>query len=154
MSQRGGAVESHLRISSETIWSDLIPLGKADLILSFEPMEALRYLPFLKPDGAIVTAMDSEDGIKGYPDRGELKEALAGAGDHLLVDAAKRAAEAGKEAQYCDVGAATPYLGLEEKELEKAVATYFARKGEEVVALNVKAFRLGAACNHTKKEVR
>lgn len=48
MSQRGGDVQSNLRISSTPIASDLIPLGKADLIISLEPMEAMRYLPYLK----------------------------------------------------------------------------------------------------------
>ena len=47
MSQRGGDVQSNLRLSTERIWSDLIPKGQADLIISMEPMEALRYLPYL-----------------------------------------------------------------------------------------------------------
>ncbi|MDD4778879.1 MAG: indolepyruvate oxidoreductase subunit beta, partial [Fermentimonas sp.] len=72
MSQRGGAVESHLRISSDEIYSDLIPLGKADLILSIEPMESLRYLPFLSPDGVIVTATEPYENIGNYPDVNEL----------------------------------------------------------------------------------
>ena len=55
MSQRGGAVYSHLRISDTDISSDLIPLGKADIIISVEPMESLRYLPWLKEDGWLVT---------------------------------------------------------------------------------------------------
>ena len=55
MSQRGGAVQSYLRLSDKPIFSDLIPLGKADLILSVEPMESLRYLPYLSPEGYIVT---------------------------------------------------------------------------------------------------
>jgi indolepyruvate ferredoxin oxidoreductase beta subunit len=55
MSQRGGDVQSHLRISDQAIASDLIPLGRADLIISLEPMEALRYLPYLKKDVWIVT---------------------------------------------------------------------------------------------------
>ena len=48
MSQRGGDVQSNLRLSDETIHSDLISLGEADLIISMEPMEALRYLPYLE----------------------------------------------------------------------------------------------------------
>ena len=55
MSQRGGAVQSHVRISDKIIYSDLIPLGKADMILSVEPMELLRYLPYLKPEGWLIT---------------------------------------------------------------------------------------------------
>ena len=45
MSQRGGDVQSNLRISSDEILSDLIPQGAADIIISLEPMEALRYVP-------------------------------------------------------------------------------------------------------------
>jgi indolepyruvate ferredoxin oxidoreductase beta subunit len=76
MSQRGGAVESHLRISSEEIYSDLIPLGKANLILSIEPMEALRYLPFLAPEGVIVTATEPHKNIPHYPNEDELMETM------------------------------------------------------------------------------
>ena len=56
MSQRGGDVQSNLRLSTEQIWSDLIPLGGCDLILSMEPMEALRYLPYLSKNGVVVTS--------------------------------------------------------------------------------------------------
>ena len=55
MSQRGGDVQSNLRLSDQPIASDLIPKGQADLIVSLEPMEALRYLPYLKKDGWLVT---------------------------------------------------------------------------------------------------
>ena len=54
MSQRGGDVQSNLRLSSEPINSDLIPLGCADVIISMEPMEALRYLPYLSKKGWII----------------------------------------------------------------------------------------------------
>lgn len=156
MSQRGGAVESHLRISSNEIWSDLIPLGKADLILSFEPMEALRYLPFLSPNGVIVTAMEPLDEIKGYPQSEQLEQAIAGAASHLLVDAASLAEEAGskRSSNIVMLGAVAPYLGIDESELERAVASYFSRKGDEIVAVNLKAFKLGAAFNRTKTTVK
>lgn len=156
MSQRGGAVESHLRISSNEIWSDLIPLGKADLILSFEPMEALRYLPFLSPNGVIVTAMEPLDEIKGYPQPKQLEQAIAGAASHLLVDAASLAEEAGskRSSNIVMLGAVAPYLEIDESELERAVASYFSRKGDEIEAVNLKAFKLGAAFNRTKTTVK
>ena len=50
MSQRGGDVQSNLRLSDQPIASDLIPLGHADLIISLEPMESLRYLPYLSKE--------------------------------------------------------------------------------------------------------
>ena len=67
MSQRGGDVQSNLRLSRERIWSDLIPKGGCDLILSLEPMEALRYLPWLAPDGWIVTNTTPFVNIPNYP---------------------------------------------------------------------------------------
>ncbi len=145
MSQRGGAVESHLRISSKVIWSDLIPLGKADLILSIEPMEALRYLPFLAPKGIIVTATEPYDNISDYPDKNELLRTISHSASHILVDAGAIAAEAGSAKVYNVVmlGAASPYLGIAQSELEKAIVIFFSRKGEEIVNMNLKAFRLG-----------
>ena len=145
MSQRGGAVESHLRISSEEIFSDLIPLGKADLILSIEPMEALRYLPFLSPAGVIVTATEPYKNIPGYPDEEKLMETIKESAPYLPVEAESLARKAGSPKTFNVVmlGAASPYLGIEEKELEKAIGLFFERKGEEIINMNIKAFRLG-----------
>lgn len=156
MSQRGGAVESHLRISSDAIWSDLIPLGKADLILSLEPMEALRHLPFLSPKGLIITATEPQGEIVGYPSVDALHSAITATGLHLLVDATTLARDAGssKSSNLVMLGAAAPYLGIESKMLEKAITAYFAKKGENIVATNLRAFRLGAAQNRLKQTVR
>lgn len=156
MSQRGGAVESHLRISSEAIWSDLIPLGKADLILSLEPMEALRHLPFLSPKGLIITATEPQGEIAGYPSLDALHSAITATVFHLLVDATTLAKDAGssKSSNLVMLGAAAPYLGIGNKVLEKAITTYFAKKGENIVATNLRAFRLGAAQNRLKQTVR
>lgn len=151
MSQRGGAVESHLRISSEEIFSDLIPLGKAGLILSIEPMESLRYLPFLSPAGVIVTATGPYKNIADYPDETALMTAIRSSASHVLVDAGALAAEAGSAKVYnvAMLGAASPYLGIEQSELEKAIGMFFSLKGEEIVNMNLKAFRLGID-NRTK----
>ena len=147
MSQRGGAVESHLRISSGEIFSDLIPKGKADLILSIEPMESLRYLPFLSPDGVIVTATEPYVNIGNYPDEKELLETIANSANHVFVNAGLLAKEAGSAKSYNVVmlGAAAPYLEIATEELEKAIGMFFNRKGKEMVDLNIKAFRLGWA---------
>jgi indolepyruvate ferredoxin oxidoreductase beta subunit len=114
MSQRGGAVESHLRISSKEIYSDLIPLGKADLILSIEPMESLRYLPFLSPEGIIVTTTEPYENIGNYPDIDDLLNNIRMSAKHLLVDAKIIAQEAGGSKTYniAMLGAASPYLGI------------------------------------------
>ncbi len=156
MSQRGGAVESHLRISTEPIWSDLIPLGRADMILSLEPMEALRHLPFLSPEGVIVSATEPQDDIAGYPSIEALQKAIAETTEHLLVDATRLAVEAGssKNSNMVMLGAASPCLDIDSNVLEKAIATYFAPKGENIVATNLKAFRLGAAHNQLKTSAK
>ena len=145
MSQRGGAVESHLRISSEEIYSDLIPLGKADLILSIEPMEALRYLPYLSPEGVIVTATEPYKNITHYPEEEKLMDTIKESAAHLPVEAGTLARKAGSPKSFNVVmlGAASPYIGMEAAELEKAIGMFFGRKGEEMVNMNIKAFRLG-----------
>ncbi len=145
MSQRGGAVESHLRISSEPIYSDLIPIGKADLILSIEPMEAIRHLPFLSPEGVIVTAVEPYKNIPNYPVKEGVMTAIKESGKHMLVEADALAREAGSPRAFNMVilGAASPYLGISEEHLEKAIVRFFKRKGEDIVNVNVNAFRLG-----------
>lgn len=145
MSQRGGAVESHLRISSDVIYSDLIPLGRADLILSIEPMESLRYLPFLSPEGVIVTSTEPHENIDNYPDVSELLNVIRQSASSCLVDAKSIAKEVGspKTFNIAMLGAASPYLGIDTEELEKAIEMFFAKKGETIVKMNMKAFRLG-----------
>jgi indolepyruvate ferredoxin oxidoreductase, beta subunit len=145
MSQRGGAVQSHLRISDEEIFSDLIPLGKADLILSVEPMEALRYLPFLSAEGTIVTAIKPFENISNYPDLELVFTALKQKATCILVDAAALACEAGNFKSYNVVmlGAASPYLGLAKEQLEWGIEELFKDKGQEIVNTNSKAFRIG-----------
>ncbi|GAB4319685.1 MAG: indolepyruvate oxidoreductase subunit beta [Bacteroidales bacterium] len=145
MSQRGGDVHSDLRISSSEIASDLIPAGSADLIISVEPMEALRYLPMLAPDGWLITNINPYVNIPNYPDNDRLIASLKDWPNHILVDANRIAAEAGskKSANMVILGASSPYLGLPEESLEKAIAQLFGRKGKEVVELNLDAFRRG-----------
>lgn len=145
MSQRGGAVESHLRISSEEIYSDLIPLGRADLILSIEPMESLRYLPFLSSEGVIVTSTEPYNNIDNYPEEKELLNSISESAKSLLIEAKSIAKETGSPKSYNVVmlGAASPFIGIESEELERAIEILFDRKGESVVETNLKAFRLG-----------
>lgn len=147
MSQRGGAVESHLRISDTEIFSDLIPRGKADLILAIEPMESLRYLPFLAQDGVIVTATEAFKNIANYPEEESIRAEIDRSGRHVFVDAAAVARSVGNAKSYNVVmlGAATPYIGIGADQLEKAIAQLFASKGEEIVEMNLQAFRKGLA---------
>ena len=145
MSQRGGAVYSHLRLSDSPISSDLIPLGKADLVLSVEPMEALRYASYLKPDGWLVTNIHPFVNIGNYPDHHSLIEQLKALKNHILIDADALASECGgtKASNMVMLGAAVPFINVELKELEKAIASIFEKKGEDVVAMNIIALQAG-----------
>jgi len=95
MSQRGGAVESHLRISDSPIYSDLIPKGKADVIISLEPMEALRYLPFLSPKGTIVSDTEPYTNIEPYPSIDAILAEIQKTGKAVFVNAQALATEIG-----------------------------------------------------------
>jgi len=145
MSQRGGAVYSHLRLSDQPIASDLIPVGKANVILSVEPMEALRYLPFMAPDGWLVTNTHPFVNIDNYPDHQLLMEQLNALQNRVLVDADALASECGntKASNMVMLGAAAPFVNIDLKEIEKAVASIFERKGEDVVAVNIRALQAG-----------
>ena len=145
MSQRGGAVYSHLRLSDQPIASDLIPLAKADVVLSVEPMEALRYLPYLKPDGWLVTNTQPFINIANYPDWQLLLEQLNLLSNRVLVDADALASECGntKASNMVMLGAAVPFLSMDIHEMEKAIISIFEQKGENIVATNIRALQAG-----------
>ncbi|MDD3078791.1 MAG: indolepyruvate oxidoreductase subunit beta [Paludibacter sp.] len=146
MSQRGGAVQSHLRISDQNIYSDLIPLGKADLIVSLEPLEALRYLPYLSENGVIITATEPVKNIPDYPEEADILNKIKSSGHkYLLVDAGKIARLAGnpKTENVVMVGVLSDFVGIEKAQFEKSLKEMFSAKGEKIVALNLKAFNLG-----------
>ena len=145
MSQRGGDVQSNLRISSEPIHSDLIPKGAADVIISMEPMEALRYLPFLKKDGWIITSSTPFVNIPNYPDIEVIKADLKKLKNVVLIDIEQLAKDAGvaRSANVILLGAAQRALGIEYDKLEEAVRRVFERKGEAVVEANIKALAIG-----------
>ena len=146
MSQRGGAVQSHLRISNKEIFSDLIPKGKADMIISLEVMEALRYLPYLADDGIIITATEAVKNISNYPEVDEILKQIKDSGfKHIFVDARSTAVEAGsaKAENVVMVGLASKFLGIDKKQFQNSLTELFASKGEDIVAMNLKAFDLG-----------
>jgi len=134
MSQRGGAVQSHLRISDNEIASDLIPKGAADLILSVEPMESLRYLPFLKQNGWIVTNSAPFVNIPDYPDISVLFLELKKITNHIIIEADKIAHEIGS-ARYSNIvtlGAASHFIGLSEDHLIEGIKKYSELKGDQL----------------------
>ena len=145
MSQRGGDVQSHLRLSDTEIHSDLIPDGNADLIISVEPMEALRYLPWLSPGGWIVTNSVPYVNIPDYPGIEEIMSELKKAGNTIVLDADAIAKDLGssRSGNMVILGAASSFISLPFDSLEDAVRQLFIRKGEEVVDLNLKALRAG-----------
>ncbi len=150
MAQRGGAVTAHLRLSSDPIDSDLVPLGGASLILSLEPLESLRYLDFLAPTGTVVTATEPVV-LGGYPAHEDVLYAIRALPQSILVDATAVARKAGL-AQATNVvmaGAASRLLPVHAETIERGIRTRFARKGQKVVDQNLAAFHAGqevAAC--------
>ena len=146
MSQRGGDVQSNLRLSSRPIWSDLIPRGGADIIVSLEPMEALRYLPWLSPQGWIITNTNPFANIPDYPDEGALKEELLKREHVIAIDVDAIAKEVGspRSANMVLLGAMAAVLHLlEPDKLREGIRRVFARKGAGIVLANIQAFDAG-----------
>lgn len=147
MSQRGGDVQSHLRLSDREIHSDLIPHGKADLIISVEPMEALRYLPWLSHEGWVVTSSVPFINIPDYPDTSALMAELEKTANSVVLDADSIAKNLGssRSGNMVILGAASSFITMPFETIENAVRKLFNRKGEEVVGLNIQALRAGRA---------
>ncbi len=147
MAQRGGAVHSHLRLSDRPIESDLISEGTARLILSLEPVEGLRYLEYLSPTGALVTASTPLVNIPDYPETDGVLERIRRLPSSIVVEAERLATEAGDPLAMNTVmvGAAAHLLPLKVETLEAAVSEIFARKGSAAFAVNRAAFRAGRA---------
>lgn len=151
MAQRGGAVQASLRLSDEPIHGALIPEGRARGILSTEPLEGLRYLGYLAPDGVLVTATEPERNFPDYPPLEELHARLRNLPNAVLVDAVRLAREAGtrRATNVVLAGAASPYLPIRFETLEAEVRRTFAAKGDEIVEINLRALHAGreaAAC--------
>jgi indolepyruvate ferredoxin oxidoreductase beta subunit len=147
MSQRGGDVQSNLRISSDPINSDLIAKGCADVIISMEPMEALRYLPYLSKEGWIITSSTPFVNIPNYPEMEKINADLDNLQNVIKIDIEAMAKENNipRSANIILLGAAQKALGIEYHKLEDAIRSIFGRKGEAVVEANIKALALGKA---------
>jgi indolepyruvate ferredoxin oxidoreductase beta subunit len=142
MAQRGGAVLAHLRISGGEIACDLVPKGGADIIISMEPLESLRYAAWLAPSGALVTAAEPLVNIANYPDIGGIIAAIKGFPIQRIIEAAALAKEAGlpRAVNTVMVGAASPFLPIKAETLENTISGVFAVKALEA---NILAFKLG-----------
>lgn len=145
MSQRGGEVQSHLRISRDKIASDLIPMGGADIIISVEPVEGLRYLPFLKTGGVLLTNSTPFVNVVNYPDPEIVYQEINKLPGSIIIDADKIAREIGspRSSNIVMLGAAISFICLDSSSVESAIEEIFGRKGQDVVNANIQAFRMG-----------
>ena len=145
MSQRGGDVQSNLRISDQPIASDLIPTGKCDIILSLEPMEALRYLPYLNPEGWLITNETPFINIPNYPSEESIKAELDKLPHKIVLNVNEVAKQVGspRVANIVLLGATIPFLDIEYEKVKESIHEIFQRKGEDIVALNLKALEAG-----------
>jgi indolepyruvate ferredoxin oxidoreductase beta subunit len=146
MAQRGGSVTTHLRFGQK-VFSPLIEPGKADLLVAFEKIEALRFAHYLRPGGAMVVNAQEilppavATGQERYP--ADVSERLAAVTDRLYMVDALAAALSLREVRTVNmvmVGAASRFLPLPEEAYEKALK---ASLPERMVAVNVDAFRAG-----------
>jgi indolepyruvate ferredoxin oxidoreductase beta subunit len=145
MAQRGGAVLSHLRIADGPIHSDLVPKGSGDIVISMEPLESLRYLDWLSPDAAVVTASEPIVNIPDYPELDSVLAKIKALPKAVVVDASALAKEAGlpKAVNMVMTGAASGFLPIRAETFTKVIAESFAAKGDKIVEANQKAFNLG-----------
>ncbi|MCC7521152.1 MAG: indolepyruvate oxidoreductase subunit beta [Flavobacteriaceae bacterium] len=145
MSQRGGVVYSHVRISDDVIYSDIIPLGQADIILATEPMELLRYLPFLKKDGWLLTDSETFENIANYPQKERILDSIKTFPNHMIVEATEIAQKIGnaKASNLVMLGVVSNHIPIKERALRAAIKSLFDKKGDRVLELNLKAFDAG-----------
>lgn len=146
MSQRGGTVVTQIKYG-EKVYSPIIGDGEADLIVSFEKLEALRALPYLKEGGTIVTdareifPMPVLTGAAEYPHNAldQLKEVVP---NLVVIEAAKVAEELGnvKAQNIVLLGALVKQLGIDDVDWKDLVAKNVPAK---LVDLNLKAFEAG-----------
>ena len=145
MSQRGGAVQSHLRISDLEIASDLIPMGQADLILSVEPMESLRYIPWLSKDGWLVTNTEAFINIVNYPDQQIILQEIRRIPKHITINADEIAGKLGsiRSSNMVMLGAASKFIPISIDNFHAGIRKIFQKKGEELIKINILAFEAG-----------
>lgn len=145
MSQRGGAVQSHLRIADEPIHSDLIPAGRVGLLIAVEPLEAMRYVHLMAPDGVVVASANAFVNIGNYPPVEQVIDRITSTPRHVVVDAERLARAAGstRAGNMVMLGAASLFLNSSREELERAIGAMFANKGDKVVESGRRALHLG-----------
>ena len=145
MSQRGGAVQAHLRLSSFPVASDLIPSGNADIIISVEPMESLRYLPWLSKRGWIVTNSNPFENITDYPATDDIFNEIRKVKNNIIIDADSLAKVSGsvRSGNIVILGAASLFIDMPFTSFENGIRKLFHKKGEDIVEINLRAFKAG-----------
>ncbi len=153
MAQRGGAVQSHFRVSDEPIHSDIIGQAGADVIVGMEPMESLRYLAWLAPEGWLISNREAVVNIPDYPPVEELCAGVEAWKRHLLFDGSELARQAGsaRSLNMAMLGAATPFIPIPQAVLEQAISDQFELKGTSVVETNIEVFRAARALAEERK---
>jgi indolepyruvate ferredoxin oxidoreductase beta subunit len=138
-------VQSHLRISDRPVSSDLIPYGKAELIISVEPMESLRYLPWLSKDGWLVTNSVPFINIPDYPPAEDIIAEIKKIKNHIIIDADRIARDSGsvRSGNMVILGAASPFIDMSFESITQAIRNLFGRKGEDIVEINLRALHAG-----------
>jgi len=147
MSQRGGVVHAHMRLSNLDIASDIIPHGGADMILSMEPLESLRYMKLLKPDGIIISGSEPVLNIPDYPDMHTVIRCIKKNSRACVIDTLQAAESAGnrKVNNMVLLGAALCALPIKKNTVERSIREVFAQKHHEMLIVNLRAFELGIA---------
>lgn len=151
MAQRGGAVQSHLRLSDTLIYSDLIPRGRADMVLSVEPLETLRYLEYLAPRGRIISSLSPYENIPDYPDKERVIQEIKKVEGAILIDSLKLSKKSGsiKTQNMVMLGAASRHLIIKEENLLRFIQVLFEPRGKNLVEMNIKAFYKGKEAAET-----
>lgn len=147
MSQRGGAVEAHIRLSDNEIYGDLIAKGNADLLIAVEPLEALRVIDYLSPQGVLITNTNCVKNIADYPDEQKIMKILSGLKMKVFtIDAKTASKDAGsmRAQNIVMAGAASKYLGLDENLMKESIKELFKTKGQNIVDINLNAFETGS----------
>ncbi|MCT4585787.1 MAG: indolepyruvate oxidoreductase subunit beta [Peptostreptococcaceae bacterium] len=145
MSQRGGSVSSQVRYGDD-VQSPVIEIGGADILVSFEKMEALRWLKYLKPDGKAVVndheieSMPILNGKAEYPK--EILDEISSKVKTKVLNANEKALELGnsKVMNVILLGTLVKSMGLDDINWEKIIKE---NVKEKFVDLNIKAIKLG-----------
>lgn len=147
MAQRGGSVVCFVRISDEEISSNTIPKGQADFIFATEPMEAIRYIDYISPNGTVITNDTPFINIPEYPDTDKLLGFLKNESNAIIIDGKRLNEEISnpKVANTAVLGVLIPRLGINKMEetFIELIELRFKSKGDKIIELNKKAYWWG-----------